>query len=116
MWQVSLPRLASIFLTELKTLALLEFLGFIQDYILYKVGLRESDCNEGDLVCEAKFEHKQNESGIEEKTGVERLGSTNLADNMGSMLLIGIAVILALVLLCLLRICRRRSKSVEKTY
>ena len=53
MWQVDLPRFTYVCLSELKSLALLEFLDFIKDYFLQKFGLDSSSCVNDDLACHA---------------------------------------------------------------
>ena len=107
MWQIRLPHTSRIIITELKSLAFMEFIPteWFKQNIRSSLGIEESpvtQCSEEDAICE--------------ESGSARLGSTDLVDNMGAMLLVAVALVLALVLLVVLGLLCRKSEKGKKCY
>ena len=81
------------------------------------LGIEDKSCtSEDDEDCLIEVSVEDDLSDIDQKTGVERFGSTSLIDNIGAMLLIAGAILIVLVLLCILKCCTKRSKCTKKIY
>lgn len=114
MWLISLPLTTQIVLSQLKSLALLEFIP--TDWfknLLKKLLTGDDPAAECDGTCAEAVEKE--DSVLNEESGIDRVGSSSLLDNMGVMLLLGVLLVTLVLLLVLIRFCRRRAFC-EKLY
>ena len=110
-WQTSLPYTTSIFLRELKNIALYEFIPMesIKSWIRDLFGI-EDNCSGGCHTASSE------EDTLNFDSGIDRVGSNSLIDNMGAMLGLGIVIILLLIVLGLLLLCVKRSPRAKRIY
>ena len=96
-WQISIPYRAEAFLKYIKLLALMEFIPseWLTDAISDFFGI---GCKKDDATCKESIDES-------ERTGMSKLGSTNIVDNMGIMLLLAVFILLFVVLLLLSKHC-----------
>ena len=106
MWQIKLPEMAKITIKELRSIAFLEFIPveLILKPIKSYLGLNKEEDEEED----------SKDSCVSSDSGIDRLGSPSLMENMGVMFLIGALLIVILVLFCLLRVVTKRCKCAQK--
>ena len=108
MWQISIPATTRIILRELKTLALLEFIPTetFTDVLKSFFGMSsEADCLEDSCPEETD---SNSGSSVSEASGIDRVGSSSLIDNMGAMLVIAAIIMAILLLLLLLRMAAKK--------
>ena len=98
MWLLTLPDNARIFLRELKNLALLEFIPYEW------------------LMSKQESEQLAQQSSVSQELGIERFGTNSLIGGMGSMLVIGIAVIALVLVLVIFRVIASKSRLFMKLY
>ena len=108
LWQISIPYKAESFLKYIKLLALMEFIpsAWLTDAISEALDI---ECEEGDEACVEAIDE-------EERTGLAKLGSTNLVSNMGIMLLVLLSIVLFVVFLFLSRICMYSDYRIYRAY
>ena len=94
LWQIRIPYKAEAFLKYIKLLALMEFIPsqWFIDSISETLGI---SCQENDQICDDE----------EEKQGIEKLGTSNIIENMGIMLFLLSFIIILLGLVLVSRIC-----------
>ena len=108
LWQIRLPHTTRIIISELKSLAFMEFIPteWFKKSLRSALGIEELEkdpCNdELEAICD--------------RSGSERLGSSDLVENMGAMLLIAFGLILVLALLVVLGILGRKYTKIRKAY
>lgn len=56
----------------------------------------------------------QEESCVNDQSGIERVGSTSLIDNMGAMFLIAVVILFVFIILALLIVIGKRCKCAQK--
>lgn len=114
MWLISLPPTTKIVLKELKTLALLEFIPTqtFKDALKQFLGQDEKEDCQGDQPCQTAGADES--SATDEASGIDRMGSASLIDNMGAMLLIAAIILAILILLLLLIILSKRCACAKK--
>ena len=66
-------------------------------------------CQEEDATCQAEIDES-------ERTGLSKLGSTNIVDNMGIMLLAGVFILVLVALLLLTKTCMYRDYRLFRIY
>lgn len=104
-WLIKLPNTSSIFLKELKSIALYEFIpmeeikGWVED--LFGI--------ENNQTADATFTNADVCGDSIFKNGIDRVGSNSLIDNMGAMLALGVAILFLLLVLGLLLLCVKKS-------
>ena len=118
MWTITFPPTTRIILEQLRSLALLEFIPTESFTRFFKkiLGMSEDgDCDEeSSETCEST--DTSEESVASQETGIDRVGSNDLMDNMGAMLAIAFIILCIAVLLCLLKVLGRRCNCLRKTY
>lgn len=117
MWLISVPATTRIILRELKTLALLEFIPTetFTNVLKSFFGMSsKADCLEEDEdSCPAEADSESG-SSVSEASGIDRVGSSSLIDNMGAMLVIGAIIVAILLLLLLLRMASKKFQCAQK--
>ena len=108
LWQISIPYKAEAFLKYIKLLALMEFIPskWLTDAISDFLGV---GCKEDDATCQADIDES-------ERTGLSKLGSTNIVDNMGIMLLVGVFIMVFVILLLLTKQCMYKDYRLFRIY
>ena len=108
LWQISIPYGAEAFLKYIKLLALMEFIPskWLTDAISDFLGI---ECKDGDETCQDEIEES-------ERTGLSKLGSTNIVANMGIMLVVAVFILLLVALLMLTKQCMYRDYRVFRVY
>ena len=106
-WQISLPPTTRVILSNLKSLALLEFIPTktFKNGLKSLFGISLSDDPKVKDSC-----------SVEDPSGVDRVASNDLIDNMGAMLLIAAIIFAVLVLLVLLRVAQKRCACAKKAF
>ena len=119
MWQIKLPQTTRIVLQGLKSIALFEFIPTesFKSQLKELLGVEDESPqvidDDSSSSCGA---NGSEEDSVTEKSGIERVGTPSLIDNMGAMLLIGLLICLLLLILLLLRICTKRSPCARRVY
>ena len=106
-WQISLPPTTRVILSNLKSLALLEFIPTetFKNGLKSLLGISLSDDPKVEDSC-----------SVEDPSGVNRVASNDLINNMGAMLLIAAIIFAVLVLLVLLRVAQKRCACAKKAF
>ena len=94
MWLISLPAHTRVYLSSLKALAFLEFIPY--EWL--------------------SGESSTQNSSIAEETGIDRFGSNNLVNGLGSFLVIAIVLGVIILLTLVLRLVASRSEFLMKIY
>mmetsp|Transcript_27028 Transcript_27028/g.36120 ORF Transcript_27028/g.36120 Transcript_27028/m.36120 type:complete len:116 (+) Transcript_27028:260-607(+) len=93
-WNIRLPATTKIIIGELKSLAFCEFMptGWFKDSVRSAIGIETPQTKCGDQPA-----------GVCEESGSARLGTNDLVENSGAMLLASFMLVMILALLLLLR-------------
>ena len=108
LWQISIPYKAEAFLKYIKLLALMEFIpsAWFTDAVSE---LLDVQCEEENSTCQDSVDES-------EKTGLSKLGSTNIVTNMGIMLLVAVFILLFIIVLLLSKRCMYSDYRIYRTY
>ena len=108
LWQVSIPYKAEAFLKYIKLLALMEFVPseWLTDSISKVLGIT---CEEEDRTCDEHIDES-------DRTGLSKLGTTNIVTNMGIMLLVLVVILIFVIIILLLKYCMYNDYRMYRSY